>query len=139
MGFAKGLSAEGMLLSLTDRWKMELDKGLTVGAIFVDFRESSFNMTRGGDEDIEGGLRKFVDTRRGGSEKIVALGGGAPKICILQNQHMTSSYRSDGFQLNNLMTCATQLYHVVYRYIKCSLSNYYTLVHPKNALANFKN
>ena len=96
-------------------------------------------MTRGvGDEDIEGGLRKFLDTRRGGSEKIVALGGGggAPKICILQNQHMTSSYRSDGFQLNNLMTCATQLYHVVYRYNKCSLSNYYTLVHPKNALEN---
>ena len=90
----------------------------------------------GGDEDIEGGLRKFLDTRRGGSEKIVALGGGAPKICILQNQHMTSSYRSDGFQLNNLMTCATQLYHVVYRYNKCSLSNYYTLVHPKNALEN---
>ena len=102
-------------------------------------RESSFNMTRGGDEDIEGGLRKFLDTRRGGSEKIVVLGGGAPKICILQNQHMTSSYRSDGFQLNNLMTCATQLYHVVYRYNKCSLSNYYTLVHPKNALENFKN
>ena len=88
-------------------------------------RESSFNMTRGGDEDIEGGLRKFLDTRR-----------GAPKICILQDQHMTSSYRSDGFQLNNLMTCATQLYHVVYRYNKCSLSNYYTLVHPKNALEN---
>ena len=40
-------------------------------------RESSFNMTRGGgDEDIEGGLRKFLDTGRGGSEKIVALGGG---------------------------------------------------------------
>ena len=33
-------------------------------------------MTRGGDEDIEGGLRKFLDTRRGGSEKMVALGGG---------------------------------------------------------------
>ena len=65
------------------------------------FRESSFNMTRGGgDEDIDGGLRKFLDTRRGASEKIVALGGGAPKICIPQNQHMTSSYRSDGFQLN---------------------------------------
>ena len=56
---------------------------------------------------LRGGLRKFLDTRRGGSEKIVALGGGAPKICILQNQHMTSSYRLDGFQLNNLMTCAT--------------------------------
>ena len=42
--------------------------------------ESSFNMTSGGDEDIEGGLRKFLDTRRRGSEKIVALGGGAPKI-----------------------------------------------------------
>ena len=45
------------------------------------FRESSFNMTRGGgDEDIEGGLQKFLDTRRGGSEKIVALGGGLRKF-----------------------------------------------------------
>ena len=42
-------------------------------------------MTRGC-EDIEGGLRKFLDTRKGGSEKIVGLGGEAPKICILQNQ-----------------------------------------------------
>ena len=41
-------------------------------------RESSFNMTRRGDEDIEGGLRKFLDTRKGGSEKIRR----APKICI---------------------------------------------------------
>ena len=33
-------------------------------------RESSFNMTRG-DEDIEGGgVRKFLDSRKGGSEKI---------------------------------------------------------------------
>ena len=32
-------------------------------------RESSFNMIRG-DEDIEGGLRKFLDTQKGGSEKI---------------------------------------------------------------------
>ena len=31
-------------------------------------RESSFNMARRGDEDIEGGLRKFVDTRKEGSE-----------------------------------------------------------------------
>ena len=53
-------------------------------------RESSFNMTRGG-EDIEGGLRKFLDTRKGGSEKIrggdsenlytskPTTGGGSPK------------------------------------------------------------
>ena len=40
-------------------------------------------MTRGG-EDIEWGLQNFLDTRKGGSEKI--RGGGAPKICILQNQ-----------------------------------------------------
>ena len=40
-------------------------------------------MTRGKDEDIEGGLQKFLDTRKGGSEKIR---GGARKICILQNQ-----------------------------------------------------
>ena len=43
-------------------------------------------MTRGGGrgagEGIEGGLRKFLDTQKGGSEKI----RGAPKICILQNQ-----------------------------------------------------
>ena len=50
---------------------MELDKGLTVGAIFVDFRESSFNMTTRGGEDIEGGLRKFVDTRRGALKKLL--------------------------------------------------------------------
>ena len=54
-------------------------------------RESPFNMTwEGKGEDIEeeggGRLRKFLDTRKGGSEKIVGLGGGAPKICILQNQ-----------------------------------------------------
>ena len=37
----------------------------------ADFRESSFNMTRGGGgEDIEGGLRKFLDTQKGGSEKM---------------------------------------------------------------------
>ena len=50
-------------------------------------RECSFNMTRGC-EDIEGGggLQKFLDTQKGGSEKIVGLGGGAPKICIPQNQ-----------------------------------------------------
>ena len=33
-------------------------------------------MTRGWDEDIEGGLQKLVDTRKGDSEKIVGLGGG---------------------------------------------------------------
>ena len=38
-------------------------------------------MTRG-DEDIEGGLQKFLDSRKGGYEKIRG-GGGAPKICIL--------------------------------------------------------
>ena len=36
----------------------------------ITLRESSFNMTRGGDEDIEGGLQKFLDTRKRGSEKI---------------------------------------------------------------------
>ena len=46
--------------------------------------ESSLNMTKAGDEDIEGGLQKYLDTQKGGSEKI--RGGGAPKICILQNQ-----------------------------------------------------
>ena len=43
-------------------------------------------MTRGWDEDIEGGLQKLMDTRKGDSEKIAGLGGGAPEICILQKQ-----------------------------------------------------
>ena len=46
---------------------------------FSILRESSFDMTRGGggDEDIEGGLRKFLGTRKGGFEKI--RGGGGSK------------------------------------------------------------
>ena len=36
-------------------------------------------MTRG-DEDIEGELWKFLDTRKGGSEKIVGLEGGLQKF-----------------------------------------------------------
>ena len=41
---------------------------------------------QGGMKILRGVLRKFLDTRKRGSEKIVGLGGGAPKICILQNQ-----------------------------------------------------
>ena len=41
-----------------------------------------------GDEDIDGRLRKSLDTRKGASEKLVGLGGGAPKICILQNKQV---------------------------------------------------
>ena len=98
---------------------------LSVGDALDGLRESSFNMTRGGDEDIEGGLRKFLDTRRGGSENVYT---SKPTHDII--------IQIGWFSLNNLMTCATQLYHVVYRYNKCSLSNYYILVHPKNALEN---
>ena len=67
--------------------------------------------------------------------KILRWGEGSENL-YTSNQYMTLSYRSEGFQRNNLMT---QLYHVVYRYNKCSLGSYYTLVHPKNALENFKN
>ena len=45
-------------------------------------RESSCNMTRGGHEDIEGGLRKFLGTRKGGSEKIRG-GGGSENLHTL--------------------------------------------------------
>ena len=41
----------------------------------MSIRESSFTMTRG-DEDIGEGLRKFLDIRKGGSEK---KKGGPPK------------------------------------------------------------
>ena len=51
-------------------------------------RESSVNMTRGGGgggkemKILRGELRKFLDTRKGGSENLYTLnpkGGGAPK------------------------------------------------------------
>ena len=74
---------------------------------------------------------------RGGSEKIVALGvGGSENLYTSKPTHdiiIQIGWFSTQ-QFNDL--CATQLYHVVYRYNKCSLSNYYTLVHPKNALEN---
>ena len=56
-------------------------------------------MTRGWgvDEDIEGGLRKFLDTRKGGSEKI----RGTPKICILQNQQERGGGGGGGGLLKN--------------------------------------
>ena len=41
-------------------------------------------MSRGGDEDIEGGSKNFETPERGALKKLG--GGGAPKICILQNQ-----------------------------------------------------
>ena len=53
----------------------------------LSIRKSSFNMTRG-DEDIEGGLRKFLDTRKGSSEKNFGPRRGDPKICILHNRHI---------------------------------------------------
>ena len=69
-------------------------------------RESSFNMTRGGYEDIEGGGGglKFLDTRKGGSENLYTLnpkgggvlknlfarggGGGATKISSFEFQYL---------------------------------------------------
>ena len=39
-----------------------------------------------GDENIEGGLQKFLDTQKGGSENIFGLGGGLWKFCLLQNK-----------------------------------------------------
>ena len=48
-------------------------------------------MTRG-DEDIEGGLRKFLDTRKGGSEKIVGLGWGLRKFVQTDRHVYLESY-----------------------------------------------
>ena len=42
-------------------------------ANFFDIRESSFNMTREGMKILRGGSKKFLDTRKGGSEKIRGL------------------------------------------------------------------
>ena len=39
-GFTKGLSTEGMLISMTEKWKMAIDNGRTVGAVFIDFQKA---------------------------------------------------------------------------------------------------
>jgi len=35
--FTEGLSTEGMLISMTEKWKIAVDNGRTVGAVFIDF------------------------------------------------------------------------------------------------------
>jgi len=35
-GFTKGLSTEGMLISMTEKWQMAIDNGWTVGEVFID-------------------------------------------------------------------------------------------------------
>ena len=47
------------------------------------------------------GAPKSCRLPKGGSEKIWWAWRGIRKFCISQNQNMTSSHRSDGFQLNN--------------------------------------
>ena len=56
---------------------------MSLSGIHGCLRESSFNMTRG-DEDIEGGLQKFLDTPKRGLRKFVYFktnrrGGGLLK------------------------------------------------------------
>ena len=43
-----------------------------------EYKGKFIQYDKGGDEDFEGGLRKFLDTRKGGSEKI--RGGGLRKF-----------------------------------------------------------
>jgi len=39
-GFTKGLSTEGMLISMTEKWTITIDNGQTVGAVFIDFQKA---------------------------------------------------------------------------------------------------
>ena len=49
-------------------------------------------MTRGGgDEDIEGGFRKFSDTWKGGSEKVNGGGEGLQKFVYLKTNRRGGS------------------------------------------------
>ena len=45
-GFRKGKSTEGLLLSLTENWKQELDEGKVVGVLFVDCRKAFNSVDR---------------------------------------------------------------------------------------------
>ena len=39
-GLTKGLSTEGMPISMTEKWKMAIDNGRTVGVVFIDFQKA---------------------------------------------------------------------------------------------------
>ena len=39
-GFRKGRSTEGLLLKLTETWKAKIDKGFTIGVVFIDFQKA---------------------------------------------------------------------------------------------------
>ena len=53
--------------------KLILNCPRALSITYLSHKAKFFNMTRGEGGDIEGGLRKFLHTRRGGSEKIVGL------------------------------------------------------------------
>ena len=39
-GFRKGSKAEGLLLKLTEKWRLAVDSGLTVEVVFIDFQKA---------------------------------------------------------------------------------------------------
>ena len=39
-GYRKGLSSESLSLYLTEMWKLSIDNGKVIGAIFIDFRKA---------------------------------------------------------------------------------------------------
>ena len=39
-GFIKGWSTEGLLIHLTEKWKIALDNGNVVGVVFIDFKKA---------------------------------------------------------------------------------------------------
>ena len=39
-GFTKGLSTEGLLVSMTEKWRKAMDNGSIIGAIFIDFKKA---------------------------------------------------------------------------------------------------
>ena len=46
-GFRKSKSTEGLLLSLKEKWKQELDEGKVVGALFGEFIKAFNSVDRG--------------------------------------------------------------------------------------------
>ena len=67
-------------------------------------RESSFNMTREGGEDIEGRLWKFLDTWKGGSKKIVGLGGWGSSETLYTSLYTSKPTGGEGGLLKNWTT-----------------------------------
>ena len=89
-GFRKGLSAESLLLYLTETWKHYIEKGKVIGAIFIDFKKTFKSVDHKVLENklmscgIEGNTLKFLKSYLSERSQFVEVNGKRSKLLIIE-------------------------------------------------------